>query len=292
MKPSLAENLSIPGLLLRLASANLRAFAGSEEQIPYGDHPQQYSLLVLPPPGAPQRRTLIFFVHGGGWRMGSPTLFRAIGRWFAQRGYPTLLAGYRLVPHFRFPTQVEDTCAAYRAGIEAAAVRGLAADRVLLGGQSAGAQLVSLMALHQGWAERAGLERRQLAGIFLVSGPLDLSAPVGPEAQHLLANFLGDMKLRDQADPMRCLTGPTAAQAAIVPTLCLHGELDPLVPLEQSLNFVTRLRQNGAPASGPRAAELVVLPGKHHSELGELFLIESPPARRLLDWIENLDSCG
>ncbi len=140
----IAEYFSFIPLLFRMLPAN-RKQVETVEKIPFGPHPLQYILFYQPKSPAPKAAPLVFFLNGGGWRYGTPQIFSFIGHFFARLGFPTALGGYRLVPAHRFPAQLEDAYAGLQTAIKAASERGIDAKRVLLGGQSAGAQLVSLI---------------------------------------------------------------------------------------------------------------------------------------------------
>lgn len=158
----IAEYGGLVYLFPMISAALARRTRVIEERISFGPHPQQYVLLCQPP----ERKTdaLLFFAHGGGWRMGNPWSFRFIGRYFAEQGFVTALSGYRLAPKFQFPAEMQDIYAGLRVSLQAAKERGLPARRILLGGQSAGAQLVSLLAYDRDELERRGLDQLSLQG--------------------------------------------------------------------------------------------------------------------------------
>src|SRR6187200_2260098 len=88
-------------------------------------------------PGSDSSRVLMFF-HGGGYCSGSIVSHRRLiteaGR---AAGIRTLAIGYRLAPEHPFPAALEDAQAAFRAVVRG----GLAAQRIAVGGDSAGGSL-------------------------------------------------------------------------------------------------------------------------------------------------------
>lgn len=102
-------------------------------QVDAGGVPAEWSLA----PGSDPASVLIFF-HGGGYCSGSIASHRgmvtAAGR---AAGVRTLAVGYRLAPEHPFPAALEDALAAY----DFIRSQGVAADRVALGGDSAGGGL-------------------------------------------------------------------------------------------------------------------------------------------------------
>jgi acetyl esterase/lipase len=91
---------------------------------------------------------VLLWVHGGayiaGFARAAVPLAAAVGR---AAGVPALSLEYRLAPEHPFPAPVEDVLAAYRALLR----QGVAADRIVLAGESAGGGLVlaALVALRE-----------------------------------------------------------------------------------------------------------------------------------------------
>ena len=90
-------------------------------------------------------RTVLLYFHGGGWVFGSPATHDGLCRLIALHGQVRVLsASYRLAPEHRFPAAVEDVRAALRWTLaNLAAPEG---DRVGVGGDSAGANLATVLA--------------------------------------------------------------------------------------------------------------------------------------------------
>lgn len=109
-------------------------------------------------PYAQGSRDAVLWVHGGAFVACSPQTHRAFAAALsAACGAPVLLPDYRLAPEHPHPAAVDDVVAA---------LAQVDAERVVLGGDSAGGCL-ALLAL-----ERA---HRELAGLALVSPVVDLS---------------------------------------------------------------------------------------------------------------------
>jgi acetyl esterase/lipase len=105
----------------------------SLESVNAGGPPGEFSTV----PGSDPSRLLLFF-HGGGYCSGSIASHRRMvteaGRACGAR---TLAVGYRLAPEHPFPAALDDALAAWRF----VRATGLAADRIIVGGDSAGAGL-------------------------------------------------------------------------------------------------------------------------------------------------------
>jgi acetyl esterase/lipase len=117
------------------------------------------------PAGAPARGPLLLYLHGGGWVFGSPAGYDGVCRFIARRAHVRVLsASYRLAPEHPFPAAVEDARAALDWTL--ANARALGADRVGIGGDSAGGNLATVTAA-------AGRER--LAFQLLIYPVIDVS---------------------------------------------------------------------------------------------------------------------
>jgi acetyl esterase/lipase len=252
------------------------AYAGSEVKITFGDDPQQYAL-VYPPLGTVARRnSIVFFEYGGGWNMGNLALYRFIGRFFAGLGYPTILGGYRLVPGDHFPAQVEDAALGLQVGIEYLTKNDAPVTKIILGGHSAGAQLVSLLAYDPKYL---AAERPLISGLVSMSGPLDFSLCRSGQIRSLLDAYLAGLSDWEVADPIAY-----ASQEVPISVLCLHGAKDPLVDPGNSRSFVNKLNQGSI-----HRAELQIFPSRFHSDMLNMFLEQSAETKVLTDWLENVD---
>lgn len=275
----IAERLSWPSVGLGLATRGSSPARGLiEESVVYGPDPTQH-VLVVRSGHLSDVRPLVYFLHGGSWASGSPERFRAIGRFFAHYGYTAALGGYRLAPQHRFPAQRDDAFA----GIAAITREGWFADAcdgsVLLAGQSAGGHLAALAAFDEESREAAGLGDLRIAGLLAVSGVLDFSVLCPGQALcPIIERLMGGRDGWEHADPARFVHG-----AARVPTLCLHGSRDPLVPVEVAASFV--LRANGA--EGDHAV-FMADPDAHHADMTRLFFGSSPLTQQMLDWMGDL----
>jgi len=108
--------------------------------------------LYVPQAAAGPGPLLVFF-HGGGWVQGSVRSHDSGCRWVADRaGLRVLSVDYRLAPEHVFPAAFDDAVAAYRAVAEEPEHFG--ADRLAVGGDSAGGNLAAALCLH---ARDAGL---------------------------------------------------------------------------------------------------------------------------------------
>ena len=108
--------------------------------------PQRPAEWLAPPGVTPD--TVVLYFHGGGYVIGSPRSHRHLAAAIARAaGTAALLLDYRLAPEHPFPAALDDAVAAYRWLLG----RGIAPERVVLAGDSAGGGLTvaALIALRE-----------------------------------------------------------------------------------------------------------------------------------------------
>ena len=87
----------------------------------------------------------LVYLHGGGWILGGLDTHDRIMRLLAEKsGAVVLGVDYRLAPEHKFPAAVEDAIAATAFVAAEAAVLGIDARRLVVGGDSAGATLAAV----------------------------------------------------------------------------------------------------------------------------------------------------
>lgn len=97
---------------------------------------------VTVPFGDPPFPTVVY-LHGGAWVMGSPWTHRRLAAELAARGLLIVSVDYRRAPKHRFPGAVDDAAFAVSWTRAHAADLGGDPDRLLIGGDSAGANLAA-----------------------------------------------------------------------------------------------------------------------------------------------------
>lgn len=96
-------------------------------------------------PGPPW--PIVFYVHGGAFQILSKETHRMMALLFARRGFVVFNVDYRLAPRHRYPAAIEDVCRAFVWVTKNAARFGGDASRLVLAGESAGANLVTSLAV-------------------------------------------------------------------------------------------------------------------------------------------------
>jgi epsilon-lactone hydrolase len=138
------------------------------ERATVGGVPGEWFIPVDAPEGGP----VLLYLHGGSFIYGSiaSTHRELIAREAVASGARTFAADYRLAPEHPFPAAIDDAVAAYR-GLLAS---GVAASRIVVGGESAGGNL-TLVTILRARAEGVPLP----AGAVLACPWVDLTARGG-----------------------------------------------------------------------------------------------------------------
>lgn len=182
--------------------------------VPYGEEPQQVMRIwelnnLCPRDGWPA----VLMIHGGGWMTGSRNDFESLGPTMSHRGLMAAAMDYRLAPDHRWPAQLEDVFAA----IQFLRDQQVDRSRIALWGHSAGGQMALV----------AGLLRPDLVRCVVAMGaPSDLQLIRDTSPDPLEDIF--DAKDLEAASPIRI------ACAQPPPILLVHGEKDPVCPVEHA----------------------------------------------------------
>ncbi|MFD9366192.1 alpha/beta hydrolase [Streptomyces sp. NPDC060020] len=124
-------------------------FEVDELRVPGAPGDPDVTLVSARPAGTAGPLPVLYYMHGGGMVMGNarsvvPQLLR---EWALPLELAVVSVEYRLAPHTRYPGPVEDCYAGLVWVAEHAAELGVDADRVVIGGKSAGGGLAAALAL-------------------------------------------------------------------------------------------------------------------------------------------------
>lgn len=111
--------------------------------ISYGAHGKWNLLDVYYPDGTNEPLPTIVSIHGGGYVYGTKEIYRRYGMDMARRGFAFVNFNYRLAPKWKFPTPLWDTNLVMEWICKNAARYHLDPRRIILVGDSAGAQMAS-----------------------------------------------------------------------------------------------------------------------------------------------------
>jgi acetyl esterase len=179
------------------------------------------------------RLPLLIYFHGGGWTIGDIETHDVLCRQLANgSGCAVLSVDYRMGPECRFPAAVDDCIAATRFARREAAALGIDADRVAVGGDSAGGNLAAVVAIALRDAGEA------LAFQLLIYPATDMRA-VAPSHRHngqgylltaeSIAYYRGNY-IEDEASWSDWRASPLLAAdlSGLPPALVLTAGFDPL----------------------------------------------------------------
>jgi acetyl esterase/lipase len=215
--------------------------------IPFAEIDGHRLALDLYLPEGRENAPLVVFVHGGGWRNGTRNEMPLGG--LASEGFAFASVDYRLSPVARFPAQVHDIKAAIRFLRAKQSEYGYDATGMGISGASAGAHLAALVGVTNGHPELEGTvgefddESSDIQAILSYYGAsnfltiLPQSTPYGlgvrvPALQILLGGQ------PEQREELAKLASPVFhLDADDPPILLLHGNQDPQMPLNQSLEL-------------------------------------------------------
>ena len=209
-------------------------------------------------------------IHGGGWMAGEPELTDLLHEGLSEHlNLAIVSVDYRLAPEHPYPAGPDDCEAAALWLIENAAAE-FGTDRLVIGGESAGAHLTAVTLLRL--RDRHGLGGR-FSGANLVFGAYDLSSTpsamgigltaeadmLDPEDMRFMVDqFLPGMSVEERRDPD---VSPLYAElGGMPPALFTVGTADHLI--DDTLFFANRWVLAG------NQAELLVYPDAPHGCIG------------------------
>lgn len=183
---------------------------------------------VIKPPGAGPFPVLVY-LHGGAWVWGSPKTHRKLTCRIAAEGFLTLSVDYRLAPEHPFPAGFHDCVHAVHFAARNAAQWGGDPQRLVLAGDSAGANLAAAVAIEL--SRSAGAPK--VAGVGLLYGVFDFSGFEADGITALLAEaYLGETFSELAADPR---VSPIVKASSLPPAHIAVGTADPLIEDAEAL---------------------------------------------------------
>lgn len=205
---------------------------------------------------------IIFYVHGGGFRILSKDTHWVMGLGFARRGFVVFNVSYRLAPKHRFPSAIEDVCRAFSWVMNNASRFGADPSRVVLAGESAGANLAASLAITLAYEREESFAREAYAtgvvpkavvpacGVFQVSDLARLkkrkpgmSAFISDRLVEVESAYLGGKPpgcSLDLADPVVVFERGEAPSRPIPPFFLPVGTRDPLLPDTRRMGVALR----------------------------------------------------
>ncbi|HSI62273.1 MAG TPA: alpha/beta hydrolase [Candidatus Saccharimonadia bacterium] len=220
-------------------------------------------------PSGAVKSPVIVYVHGGAWRAGSKEDMPLEG--LVKQGFAVASVDYRLSTDAKFPAMMHDIKAAIRFVRAKGKDHGLAdTSRIAVVGSSAGGHLAALVGVTNGVKElegtvgtdpKASSDVQAIISIFGGSNLQTILAQSTPGGliirEPALELLLGG--LPDKKPELARLGSPvTHVDASDPPLLLIHGDADPQMPYEQSLELKAAYGKAGL------KVQLITIPGGKH----------------------------
>ena len=243
-----------------------------DRDLRYGDDPRHR--LDVHTAGTEAGAPVFVFVHGGGFvrgdkhTPGSPQ-YDLVGAWAVRHGYVGVTMTYRLAPEHKWPSGVEDVAGAVAWLRQNIARYGGDPDKIVVGGNSAGAvHVASFAAGHAAQGDPAGI-----AGAALLSGIYEVRAPKPGQPEHA---YYGPNPGPETSSLPGLLEAP-------IPLLFSVAERDPRFFQEAAAGVVSAwLERHGT------VPDLVWVEGHNHmSTIGSLTIDEAALGTALARFIER-----
>jgi acetyl esterase/lipase len=214
------------------------------------------SLDVYQPPGTGPF-PIVMQIYGGSWQNGAPASQDWFSRHLAQRGYLVVAIDYRHAPEWIWPEQIVDVRAALYWISQEAQKFGGDRSRIVVAGQSAGAQLAMRLTYQEGPSS--------IRGVVNYYGPVDLAEgwrqPPQPDPANvrgILEAFIGGTPAQ-KPEHYRHASPITWVSRSVAPTLSIYGSRDHIVEARFGRMLDAALRNAGA------TSVLLELPWSEHS---------------------------
>ncbi len=241
---------SLP-LLRRLPMGN----RSSNDGVDVVDLPSGAGARLYRPTAAAAPTAALLWIHGGGYLLGSPEQDDALCRRYVQRlGVVVAAARYRLAPEHPYPIPLEDcyTVLTWLAGLP-----GVDADRIAIGGASAGGGLTAALSF-------LARDRGEVSPVLQVlSYPMLDDRTVGPDLDkpgfrlwNTRSNRFGWTSYLGGADPAVAVPARRTDLAGLAPAWLGVGTLD--LFCAEDLAYAARLNAAGV------ECEVHEVPGAFH----------------------------
>lgn len=176
-----------------------------KRDIAYGTHPRQQLDIYLPK-GQPNPNTplpVIVFFYGGSWDSGEKEDYLFAAEAFASKGYMVVIPNYRVYPDVKFPQLMQDPASAAKWVKTHISAYGGDTHTIFLAGHSAGAHLVTMLALNPDYLAQVSLTPLAFNGYVGLAGPYDFL----PLKSARLKAIFGSDETQRAAQPIHYVRG-------------------------------------------------------------------------------------
>jgi acetyl esterase/lipase len=232
-----------------------------EANIRYDKYPETVLDILQPSAPALANRPGIIVIHGGGWIQGDKEMM--LDQYclpLIRHGFVVANVEYRLARAAPAPAAVSDVLQAAEWFHDHAAKYKVDPNRILVTGGSAGGHLALMVGMTPASANLGANPGRtiKIAGVIDFFGIADVADQLaGPNARDYAAQWIPERQ-PDRLELARQMSPATYVRKGLPPILALHGDADPVVPYQQSVNLTKAIRSAGGDA------ELITVPGGRH----------------------------
>lgn len=211
---------------------------------------------------------VVLYVHGGGFRILSKDTHWVMGLRFARHGYLVFNINYRLAPVHPYPAAIHDACEALRWVVDNAERFGGDAGNLTLAGESAGANLVTSLAIcattprPEPWARAVFDADIPLRAVLPACGLLQASDAgrfarrrklptyIADRIEEVSDSYLGGVSADgpggvELADPLLLLERDAPTARPLPPFFTFVGTADPI--LDDTRRLAAALVRRGVP---------------------------------------------
>jgi acetyl esterase len=211
---------------------------------------------IYTPSGADSPAPCLVYIHGGGWVIGTLDTTDTICTMVANRaGCKVVSVDYRLSPEHKFPAPFDDCAAAVAWVHENAAELGVDPNRIAVGGDSAGGNLATAIAL-KAKADGGPPICYQLLIYPVTNHGFDTASYKENGEGYLLTEammrWFWDHYLNSEGEGANPLASPLLAEdlSGLPPAMVVTAEFDPL--RDEGEAYVARLEAAGVPVEHTR----------------------------------------
>lgn len=185
---------------------------------------------------------VVINIHGGGWNKGSKESQGGFNSFF-KRGYAVANIAYRLSQQATAPAAVEDTRCALIYLIKNAKALNIDVNKIVIMGGSAGGHLALMGGLlgndTRFDANCPGVKNVKVAAIINKYGITEVPAWKSKSATMWLGEKAGDAEFAKSVSPISYVSKSSP------PVFIVHGDADPIVPYQQSVDLKKKLDEMG-----------------------------------------------
>lgn len=215
------------------------------------------------PPKDKGASPVVINIHGGGWNHGSKESQTGFNTFF-KMGFAVANISYRLTPQATAPAAVEDVRCALIYLIKNAKELNIDTDKIVVMGGSAGGHLALMAGLlgndHRFDSNCPGTDNIKVAAIVDKYGITDVwdwgygTNVTSKSATRWLGDKANDKKFAASVSPI------TYVNKNSPPTFIVHGDADPTVPYQQSVDLHKKFKEAGV------KTEFITVPGGLHGK--------------------------